>query len=131
LAEGVDPEGSPALSLRAGQLQGAGRRRCLANRLEKLIGSAERCAAKRVSTAVDTEEVLAARSPLLGLVERLRAPGLVAPRGVAMVKQLLAAGNSPIYSPEWTNARSASGELERRARTALVALDDRSSGPLA
>jgi len=125
LAEGVDPADSPALSSRARQLQGARHRRGLANGLQRLVRLAERHAARGVTTPVNKDEVLAARAALLELVERLRAPGPVEPRGVAMVRRLLGENGSPIYSPDWTNAKSASGELERRTQAALAALEGR------
>ena len=93
LAEGVDPDQSPALSLRARQLQGMRPRRSLANSLERDIEMTERYpdgAALPISRA----EVTRARPLLLLLLERLREPGAVSPRGVVMVRLLLSGGRS-------------------------------------
>lgn len=74
LAEGVDPDQGPALSLRARQLQGMRPRRSLANSLERDIEMTERYpdgAALPISRA----EVTRARPLLLLLLERPREPG--------------------------------------------------------
>lgn len=62
-------------------------------------------------------EVEAARDELVRAVARLRDPRPVRPRGMAMLRRLLADGDGPLYAP------SASDELWRRVRRASVALD--------
>jgi hypothetical protein len=126
LAEGVDPNQTPALSLRARQLQSMRLRRSLANGLKRDVEMTEgRRARDSAALPVNREEVIRARPLLLRIVERLRQPGAVSPRGVAMVRWLLSDAASPIFSPGWSGAKTAPGALESQARTILAVFDGR------
>jgi hypothetical protein len=125
LAEGADPAETAALSLRARQLQRPRRRRALAKGLEGAIVQAKRYSGSHIDSPISQEEVARAHPLLLSLAERLRGHEAVSPRGVAIVKLLLTDSTSPIFSPGWSRARAAPGELERQARAALAALDER------
>lgn len=128
LARGVAPGQTPALALRARQLQSMRLRRSLANGLQRDVEMTEgRRARDSAALPVNREEVIRARRLLLRIVERLRDPGAVSPRGVATVRWLLSDGASPIFSPGWSTTKSAPGALESQARTILSIFDDRTS----
>lgn len=127
LAEGVDPNQTPVLSLRARQLQSMRLRRSLANGLARDVEMTEGRSRDSAALPINREEVIRARPLLLRLVERLREPGVASPRGVAMVRRLLTDGSSPIFSPGWSGAKTAPRALERQARTILSIFDDRTS----
>ncbi len=126
LAEGADPAETAELSLRARQLQRPGRRRALAKGLERAIAQAKQYSRSNINSPISREEVARAHPLLLRLAERLRSQEPVSPRGVAIARRLLTDSRSPIFSPGWSRARATPGELERQARTALAALDERS-----
>lgn len=130
LAEGASTIGNVLLSLRAGQLQSMRLRRSLASGLTRHVELAERYPAHK-SAALPTSrgEVIRAQPLLLQLVARLREPGEVSPRGVAIVKRMLTDGASPMFSPGWRTATTAPGALEREARVALAVFDGREIGP--
>lgn len=125
LAEGTDPTAAAALMLRARQLQGTRQRRALANGLERTISQAKRYSSRNVDSPINREEVARAQPLLLRLAERLRSPEAVSSHGMAMIRRLLTDTTSPIFSPGWSRARAAPGELERQARVALAALEER------
>jgi hypothetical protein len=129
LAEGADPAETATLMLRARQLQGTRQRRALANGLERAIAQAKRYSGSNVDSPISREEVARAHPLLLRLAERLRNSDTVSPRGVVILRRLLTDTTSPIFSPGWSRARAAPGELERQARAALSALDERPSDP--
>jgi hypothetical protein len=125
LLGGASPRESAELSCRARQLQRARGRRALAKNLDRTIAQVERY--RRADTAglpLNRNEVLRARPLLLQLSEQLRGPEAVSPRGVLLVRWLLGDASSPVFSPEWSRARSKPGELERQARIALAALGE-------
>ena len=125
LAEGADPAQAAALMLRARQLQSTRQRRALANGLERAIAQAQRYSGDNVDSPIDREGVAGTRPLLLGLAERLRSPEAVSPHGMATIRCLLTDTTSPIFSSGWSQAKAAPGELERQARVALAALDER------
>jgi hypothetical protein len=130
LCEEADPSQTPALSLRARQLQSTRHRLALAKGLERIVEATERRSSDRNATLpIDRDQVIRARRPLLQLAERLRGPDVVDPRGVAMVGRLLTDEASPIYSPAWSRADAPPGALESHARGALAALEDRTTDP--
>jgi hypothetical protein len=99
-------------------------RRRLAGQLEHAIGRAERgytpfSAAIPVCHAAAAGE---ARSALLDLAERLRAPRPVDPDGVRLAHRLLVDGAGPLYVP------ADPGELCAAALEALRALDAHGAG---
>lgn len=124
LAEGIDPEQTGALSLRARQLQGMRLRRSLASSLTRDIVMTEgRPSRYDTALPINREEVIRARPLLLQLVERLRGTGSLSPRGVAMIRWMLTDGSSPIFAPGWSRAKSAPRALERHAQNVLAVFD--------
>ena len=118
------PQRRPALGDRVRERLEARRRRTVAAGLERVVARAgRRSPGSSAALPIDRGEVLRARPWLLQLSERLREPGAVNPRGLAMVNRLLTDGASPILSPGWRTKQLAPGTLERQARGALAALD--------
>lgn len=77
--------------------------------------------------AISRSEVSRARPRLMQICERLRAPDLLSPRAVAMCRRLLTDPASPNFSAAWSGVDRRPDELERRARAAHLAFDDRAS----
>lgn len=118
LARGACPDSSAALSLRAHQLIGFTERR----RLTREIASVLREAARDPyiggwEAPICRVQVLAARTDLCELAERLLTPSPVDARGVAQVQMLLRDGGGPVYR------RTYRGELQRAVRAAIEALE--------
>jgi hypothetical protein len=117
LAAGEDPWTSDALAVRARALTGRRSRRRVADGMAGVLRSAQNgdpgfTAAVRPRS----EEVLEA-ADLIGSIERrLRGPGPVGARGVALIRLLLIDGNGPLYRP------SRQGALASRLRSAAAAL---------
>lgn len=118
LAEGADPAASPELRLRARQLTQMSHRRALAAGFEKALATAEG-PRPRLSSAVAPAkyEVRAARAALLELCQDLRERATVAPAGVALARDLLTDGTSPLYIESLGDA------LWHALRRATAALD--------
>jgi hypothetical protein len=93
------------------------KRKALASALEHLITAAEQPRSIHTSAVpVNSEEVLRNSGLIYSLAGELREEQEVSPDGVALLKQLLHDGSSPVYAP-------VEGALElelRRARAALV-----------
>lgn len=117
LAAGEDPWASDALVLRARALTGRRSRRRVAEGMAGVLRSARN--GHPVFTAAvrpRCPEVLEA-ADLIGSIERrLRGPGPVAARGVALIRLLLIDGNGPLYRP------SDPGALGSQLRSAAAAL---------
>ncbi len=95
-------------------------RRRLAEDLERAVVRAEqRTAPFTAAIPVAREAAGDARSALLDLGERLRAPRPVDPEGVRLARELLLDGAGPLYVTCWR------GDLRLAARRALMALDGR------
>ena len=98
LASGADPNTDPLRHKRAQELVGEECRRKIAASLERLLaeaGSAPRSFTSKVPIAR-----AAIRDTHWGLdtiVERLKAPAYISPRGVAMISMLLCDGAGPLY----------------------------------
>jgi hypothetical protein len=118
LAAGVDPASELALALRAAQLVSARHRRRRAAWVEHLVRETDAGRAPGLSAAVPIarEQVTEARASLLFLAHVIRHAERVRPRGMAMVEQLLADGNSVLY------IRSARGAVELQVQAALDCL---------
>jgi hypothetical protein len=122
LAEGVDPQASPVLALRARKLTGARGRRRVADGLAGALRSAKDTTP--VITAAlrpDSRELLAARTVLTALERGLRDSEAVTAQGVAMLGGLLTDASSPLYLPRGP------GELASRLRAAAAALEPRTT----
>jgi hypothetical protein len=92
-------------------------REWLAIALEAILINAERPRPERDGAVPCREEVEVARGEILRLVERLRDPRPVRPRGVALARMLLADEAGPLY------VASPNDELWRQVRRAAAALD--------
>lgn len=118
LAEGVDPQTSAVLALRAQNLTGARGRRRVADGLAGALRSAnDPTAGITAAVRPDARELLDARAVLTALERRLRGSEAVTARGLAMLGVLLTDAASPLYWP------SGPGELASRLRAAAAALE--------
>jgi hypothetical protein len=116
LAEGVPPERSAALSLRARRLVEPAFGRALARRLHAIVREAVVRRVPRAQVAVRLAAVGELTAEFDELARRLLGPRPPAVRGVAQVSVLLGDGSGPLYS---TWAREDLGAAVRRARAAL------------
>jgi hypothetical protein len=116
LAEGVAPETSVALAVRADRLCGRSHRRLLARSLRSIASSSEP-AGSRLRVPVARQAVGQVRADLVAVAERLDADGPIGARAVARVRGLLTDGTGPLYQ-QTTAAR-----LRRELRAALDAMD--------
>jgi hypothetical protein len=123
LAAGENPWSSEALALRARKLTRARSRRHTADGLAGALRCA-RNAGPRFAAAVRPRnpEVLEASAAIASIERRLRGPGPVAARGVALVRMLLIDGNGPLYRPTDPDA------LSTRLRAAAAALQGPEAG---
>jgi hypothetical protein len=119
LADGVPPERSAALSLRAHRLADPAYARFLARRLHEIVREAVVRRVPRAQIAVRLPAVAALSAELDELARRLVAPRPPAVRGVAQVSVLLGEGSGPLYS---SLADEDLGAAVRRARAALELL---------
>lgn len=100
LAEGVAPEASAALALRAQRLTDPDRRWSAAGGLRRIVSEAEQ--GRRLSfgrVRANAQAVKAATSELNNLADTLDDPGPVAAGGVARAWLLLTDGTGPLYNP--------------------------------
>jgi hypothetical protein len=120
LADGVDPDGSAELALRAGQLVDPRLRARLARSLRRAIASTDLPFHHRGSAVpVSRAAVRAARPALLALADDLVEAAAPNPRGVALTVRLLTDGGGPLYRP-WTPGSL--HEATDQARAALAAV---------
>lgn len=119
LAEGVDPDASAELSLRARQLTGARERRTLARTLERTIEQARRPALGRFAPMpIRRRAVIDAEQPIQVMTQRLRDSRPVAAEGMALIERLITDGMwSPLYNA------TAPGALRRLTVLATAALE--------
>jgi hypothetical protein len=100
LAEGVAPETSAPLALRAQRLTEPDRRWSTAGALRRIIReAADNRRAKFGSVRPNPRAVLAASRELSNLADTLDDPGPVAAGGVAQARLLLTDGGGPLYRP--------------------------------
>jgi len=90
-----------ALSLRASQLVDSRTREGVARNLRHVVDYADRRESHFVISAVviDRIAVRRGREPILGLAEHLEGHVPVHARGVALAKELLTDGRSPLFNP--------------------------------
>jgi hypothetical protein len=124
LAEGVDPDASAELALRAEQLVDPRLRARLARSLRRAITSTDpplhhRLPARGSAVPVSRAAVRAARPALLALADDLVDTTAPNPRGVALTVRLLTDGAGPLYRP-WTPVSL--HEATDQARAALAAV---------
>lgn len=117
LAEGVDPQTSAGLALRARKLTSPRGRKRVADGLAGALRSAKDTR-PGITAAVrpDARELLDADIALIAVERRLRGSEAVTAQGVAMLGGLLTDAASPLYRP------SGPGELASRLRAAAAAL---------
>jgi hypothetical protein len=120
LIDGVDPESSAELALRARRLTDGSHR--LAAELESAVAAVDAREPSRFAIDMCCDEVRAARGALLALAAQLREPGGL-PRGVALTRRLLRDPASPLYEPAanddlWRAVRAASRALGAESRRA-------------
>jgi hypothetical protein len=116
LADGVPPERSAALSLRARRLADPAFAAFLARRLHEIVREALVRHVPRAQIAVRLSAVAALSAEFDDLARRLVAPRPPAVRGLAQVSVLLGEGSGPLYS---SYAEEDLGAAVRRARAAL------------
>ncbi|HEX2104010.1 MAG TPA: hypothetical protein VHF51_10195 [Solirubrobacteraceae bacterium] len=116
LADGVPPECSAALSLRAARLIEPGASAALGRRLEHIVAEADGRLLPRARVAARRRPVLEAADELAALARRLAAPDPRGVRGVAQARLLLTDGCGPMYSHRSGEDLTAA---VRRARAAL------------
>jgi hypothetical protein len=98
LADGMAPESTFALAVRAEHLVSSGSRGQLAHDLENLSAVASRSPSSYGSRVpICANGVRQAEADLRAVTDRLESKTLVAPRGVAMLRVLLADGCGPLY----------------------------------
>jgi hypothetical protein len=116
LAEGVPPERSAALSLRARRLVDPAFARTLATRLHEIVREAALGRVPRAQVAIRLPSVAGLAAEFDELARRLVAPRPPAVRGVAQISVLLGEGSGPLYS---SYADEDLAGAVRRARAAL------------
>jgi hypothetical protein len=118
LADGVDPDNSAALALRARKLTGPrGRQRIASGLAAAIRGATDTRPGFTSALRPRASELLDARTVVTALERRLRGARPVSAQGVALLATLLTDAASPLYQP------SRPGELASRLRAAAVALD--------
>jgi hypothetical protein len=116
LADGVPPERSAALTLRARRLVDRAFGTMLARRLREIVREAVLRRVPRAQVAVRLAAVADLTAEFDELARRLVAPRPSAVRGVAQISVLLSEGSGPLYS---SRADEDLGAAVRRARAAL------------
>lgn len=103
LVHGADPSSDAALGLRADQLTALPKRRGITNTIEDILDAADGPPDTWVRAGprppLQRDDVLAARHQLRVLAARLRDPGYVPPRALALAAILVWDSASPIYAP--------------------------------
>lgn len=118
LAAGEPAWASAELRWRAAQLTTPRTRRGLAEEIDRLLeGAAQPPRPRGAAAPLDRSAVLACDELLRELAHELRHAGSVQVRGVALVRQLLRDGGSPLYAADTEDAL---GTSLRRARAALL-----------
>jgi len=100
LAEGIAPEASAALALRAQRLTEPDRRWSIAGALRRILREAEEAHPARLGRVrPNSRAVNAASQELNELADTLDDPGPVTAHGVAQAWLLLTDGTGPLYNP--------------------------------
>ena len=115
LIEGADPAATAQLAARAGMLTSQSMRREVARGLDRLALD-EREPPKRWQVRPFKRAAAANAAELHALAARLRGPGPLYARGIAMLSRLLTEGTGPAYTD------SGGDLLARRLRDARVAM---------
>jgi hypothetical protein len=116
LAAGDDPASSRELSLRAAQLRSPARRIWLAASLEHVVSEAFYAPHGFTTQApLRRADVRSCADELFALAHRLREPGPVNLRGVAMASCLLADGTGPLYTQAGPSGLRDAAHSTRRA----------------
>jgi hypothetical protein len=103
LAEGVDPNATEELALRARQLAAPAKREEIARSLDEVVAVAVRGSSAHLPTIrapISRGRVQASRPELSGLAARLRQEGPHAVEGLAMAHLLVADAQGPLYAHE-------------------------------
>lgn len=117
IAAGAETSSTPELARRAQQLTSNEFRLTLAAGLTRILKDAERPrTALTAAVPLQRREIIASRADIARLVQDLRGPDDVQPRGVALVDELITSGDSPLYAP------GPEGALDRALRRAHAAL---------
>jgi hypothetical protein len=109
-------------AVREARMTSAAARRRLAESFERAVARADRRSVFSAAVPVCREAAGDARSALLDLAERLRAPRPVDPAGVRLARSLLVDGGGPLYVTERP------GQLRAAAMRTLGALDGHGAG---
>jgi hypothetical protein len=119
LAQGADPQSSPALARRAAQLVTTRNRRGLARSLRRVVADAHDPQVGRARTIIIRRgPVLEAESLISAVAARLAGPETIRAQGIAQVERILTnAEISPLYN------RSEPGALRGVLAAALAAMD--------
>ena len=103
IAAGLRLDSDAARALRAQQLTRAQERRRVPACIRNILGTAdERHAKPAANLTVIDAQVLAAWHDLVVLIDALRGEGAVSARGVALARQLIHSGGSPLLSVQAT-----------------------------
>ena len=119
LAQGADPEATPELILRAGQLTNNRRRRQMARTWRRTIDEAKRPAMTRAMVGIiNRRAVLEGEDAIREMIERLSSPEPVTAKGMAMADRIVTDGiSSPLYNP------AERGSLRRQVLAATAEMD--------
>jgi len=117
LAAGGDPCWDPELALRATQVTARGRRRALAESIERAVRDAHRPSRWTCAAPLDRRAVRAAAGELRTLAACIADAAAPAAQGISLAGQLLRDPCSPMYAPGDEDA------LREGARIARQALD--------
>jgi hypothetical protein len=119
LAEGVDPNSTPELALRAHQLTSDRYRRVMSRSLRRATSEARDPAiTRRIVSIINRYAVLQAQDAIQETIARLASPDPVETKGMAMLQRMITDGTtSPLYN--WAEP----GSLRRQLLGAKGELD--------
>jgi hypothetical protein len=103
LADGVDPDATEELALRARQLADPGKREEIARSLDEVLAVAVRGSSAHLPTIrapISRGRVQGSQAPLSRLAQRLRHEGPHPVKGLAMAYVLVEDAQSPLYAHE-------------------------------
>jgi hypothetical protein len=120
LAAGADPSWDPELGLRARRITAPGRRRALAESIERAVWEAHRPPRWSCTAPVDRRAVRTATPELSALALELTVQRAPVAQGVALAMQLLRDPDSPLYAPGTGEALRIGAVVARRALSEAV-----------